>query len=60
MSAVILIVVPSILIIGAVVVGVITMQTLKKADDIKLTQGKLANSVDNINEAVKYLKITNE
>jgi hypothetical protein len=25
-----------------------------------LTQGKLANSVDNINEAVKYLKITNE
>jgi hypothetical protein len=60
MSSLMLIVVASILIVGAIIVGIISLQILKKADSIELVQGKLENSDSAIEMAIPYLKITNE
>lgn len=46
--------------IGAIILSIVVNYLLKRSPNIELTQGKLKNGNDNVEEAVKYLKITNE
>lgn len=48
------------LLVGAIILAVIVMRTLKSTDSIEIIGGKLENSDSAIKDAMPYLKITNE
>lgn len=48
------------LVLGAIILAIIITRILKKIDSINLVQGKLKNSDSDFDDAMSYLKITNE
>ena len=48
------------LVVGAIILAIMVTRILKKTDNINLVQRKLKNSDSDFDDAMSYLKITNE